>query len=69
MIEESKFEKWFSAGKIAYGITFLFSLIGILVAIVMCCYCYRQDTIKTLLAAAVATADEVPKASASDRGN
>ena len=69
LIEESKFEKWFTAGKIASGLTFLFSLMGILLAIVMFCYCCRQNTIKSLLAAAVATADQVPKASASDTGN
>ena len=68
LIEESKFEKWFTACKIASGLTFLFSLMGIVSAIVMFCYCCRQNTIKSLLVAAVAKADQVLKASASDIG-
>ena len=33
LIEESKFEKWFTAGKIASGLTFLFSLMGIVMLV------------------------------------
>ena len=58
LIEDRKFHKWFSYGRIAYGITFIMSIIGIVASIGMCFYCYKIRKISPILGTALVQSDK-----------
>ena len=63
--DESSFDHWFDNDKIAYGITFLMSITGIICAIITFIFCYRQGKIGSILGTLLTT-QSIPLVEASD---